>query len=76
MILRLTPRYQTGEWLPWMQETPPGSPPELLKAAEVFSNLKLGFRGDLKFQQNPEVIEVAPLVEVAQTRFFDISFSM
>ena len=38
---------------------PPGSPPELLKAAETFSNLKLGFRGDLKFQQNPEVIEVA-----------------
>ena len=76
VILRLTPRYQTGEWVPWMQETPPGSPPELLKAAEVFSNLKLGFRGDLKFQQNPEVIEVAPLVEVAQTRFFDISFSM
>lgn len=58
VILRLNPRFQKGEWVQWMQEMPPGSPPELLKAAETFSNLKLGFRGDLKFQQNPEVIEV------------------
>ena len=76
VILRLNPRFQKGEWVQWMQEMPPGSPPELLKAAETFSNLKLGFRGDLKFQQNPEVIEVAPLVEVAQTQFLDISFLM
>ena len=76
VILRLNPRYQKGEWVRWMQEMPPGSPPELLKAAETFSNLKLGFRGDLKFQQNPEVIEVAPLVEAAQTQFLDISFLM
>ena len=74
VILRLNPRFQKGEWVQWMQEMPPGSPPELLKAAETFSNLKLGFRGDLKFQQNPEVIEVAPLVEAAQTQFLDISF--
>lgn len=72
----LNPRFQKGEWVQWMQEMPPGSPPELLKAAETFSNLKLGFRGDLKFQQNPEVIEVAPLVEAAQTQFLDISFLM
>ena len=76
VILRLNPRFQKGEWVQWMQEMPPGSPPELLKAAETFSNLKLGFRGDLKFQQNPEVIEVAPLVETAQTQFLDISFLM
>ena len=74
VILRLNPRFQKGEWVQWMQEMPPGSPPELLKAAETFSNLKLGFRGDLKFQQNPEVIEVAPLVEAAQTQFLDIFF--
>ena len=44
VILRLNPRFQKGEWVQWMQEMPPGSPPELLKAAETFSNLKLGFR--------------------------------
>ena len=70
------PAFRKVEWVQWMQEMPPGSPPELLKAAETFSNLKLGFRGDLKFQQNPEVIEVAPLVEAAQTQFLDISFLM
>lgn len=62
VILKLTPRFQNGEWVRWMQELPPGSPPELLEAARTFSNLKLGFRGDLKFQANPEIIEVAPLL--------------
>lgn len=48
VILRLNPRFQKGEWVQWMQEMPPGSPPELLKAAETFSNLKLGFRVDAR----------------------------
>ena len=42
VILRLNPRFQKGEWVQWMQEMPPGSPPELLKAAETFSNLYHG----------------------------------
>ncbi len=45
VILRLTPRYQTGEWVPWMQETPPGSPPELLKAAEGIQQPETGLPG-------------------------------
>lgn len=63
VILKLTPRWQSGEWVRWMQELPPGAPPELLEEARVFSNLKLGFRGDLKFQPDPEIIDVAPLLE-------------
>ena len=70
------PYYKVGGSIGRYPKFVPGSPPELLKAAETFSNLKLGFRGDLKFQQNPEVIEVAPLVEAAQTQFLDISFLM
>lgn len=62
VILKLTPRWQSGEWVRWMQELPPGSPPELLEAARAFSNLKLGFRGDLKFYPNPEIIKVASLL--------------
>lgn len=62
VILVLTPRWQNGEWVRWMQELPPGAPPELQEAARTFSNLKLGFRGDLKFQAGPEIIEVAPLL--------------
>lgn len=63
VILKLTLHRQSGEWVRWMQELPPGSPPELLEAARAFSNLKLGFRGDLTFQVNPEIIEIAPLLE-------------
>ena len=62
VILKLTPRWQNGEWVRWVQELPPGSPSELLEAARVFSNLKLGFRGDLRFYPHPEIIEAAPLL--------------
>lgn len=62
VILKLQPRFQSGEWVRWNQEMPPGSPPELLEKASEFSLLKLGYRGDLKFREHPEVIEVAPLL--------------
>lgn len=62
VILKLEPRYQSGEWVRWNQEMPPGSPPELLETARKFSRLKLGYRGDLKFREHPEVIEVAVLI--------------
>lgn len=68
VILRLKPRYQNGEWVRWMQEMPPGTSPELLRAAEDFSNLKLGFRGDLKFYPNPEVYDVSALLEALQSQ--------
>lgn len=62
VILALTPHRQNGEWVRWMQELPPGAPPELQKAARVFSERKLGFRGGLKFYPNPELIEAASLL--------------
>ncbi|MEQ3170149.1 hypothetical protein AAA086_03590 [Dysosmobacter welbionis] len=62
VILKLEPRYQSGQWVRWNQELPPGSPPGLVEAARVFSQRKLGYRGDLKFQPHPEIIEVAPLL--------------
>lgn len=63
VILKLTPRWQNGEWVRWMQEVPDDSPQELKSAAYSFSMLKVGFRGDLKFQKAPEVIEVAELLQ-------------
>ena len=42
---------------------PPGCPPEILAEAEEFSLLKKGFRGDLKFYQNLQGIEVSSLLE-------------
>jgi len=62
VILKLEPRYQSGDWVRWNQELPPGAPPELLEAGRVFSRLKVGYRGDLKFREHPEIIEVAPLL--------------
>lgn len=63
VILEITPRWQSGEWVRWMYELPPTAPPELRQAAITFSELKLGFRGDLKFYMPPQVIEVAPLLK-------------
>ena len=50
-ILKIKPRYRIGNWVRWMQEMPRNSPEELLKEAEEFSRLKIGFRGDLKFEE-------------------------
>lgn len=63
IILKLEQRYQNGEWVRWNQEMPPGCPPEILAEAEEFSLLKKGFRGDLKFYQNLQGIEVSSLRE-------------
>lgn len=63
VILKLEPRHQNGEWIRWNQEMPPGCSPEVLAQAEEFSLLKKGFRGNLKFYQNPRVIEVVSLLE-------------
>ena len=63
VILKLIPRWQSGDWVRWMQEVPDDSPQEFKDAAYSFSMLKVGFRGDLKFQKDPEVIEVAVLLQ-------------
>ncbi len=62
VILKLEPRYQNGEWVRWNQEMPPNTPPEILEEARVFSHLKVGFRGDLKFKEHPEILEVSQLI--------------
>ena len=57
ILLRLTPCHQKDSWYRWEQEVPAGSPAELVRAAHEFSALKIGYRGDLAFQ-NAEVIDV------------------
>jgi len=75
IILKLEQRHQNGEWVRWNQEMPPGCPPEILVGAEEFSLLKKGFRGDLKFYQNPQVIEVSSLLE-EQTPGMDMTMKL
>lgn len=62
VILKLEQRYQNGDWVKWNQEVPPDSSHEILAEAKEFSSLKKGFRGDLKFRQYPQVIEVTLLL--------------
>ena len=62
IILKLEPRYQSGDWVRWNQELPQNAPPELQEKAQVFSHLKVGYRGDLKFREHPEILEVASLL--------------
>ena len=66
VILKLQPRFQNGKWIRWNQEFPPDAPASLQEEAKRFSSLKVGFRGDLKFQEHPEIIEVASLLERQQ----------
>ncbi|WP_313527807.1 hypothetical protein [Anaerotignum sp.] len=64
VILKLTPRYQNGEWVKWNQEVDSGCTNEQKALAEEFSSLKLGYRGDLKFQQNPEIFEISEALQM------------
>ena len=66
MILRLQPRFQNWEWVRWNQELPLDAPTSLQEEAKRFSSLKVGFRGDLKFHEHPDIIELAPLLERQQ----------
>ena len=56
-------RYQSGEWVIWNQELPPNVPESVRELAEEFSHLKLGYRGDLKFWENPVIYEMTDLLE-------------
>lgn len=64
VILKLQPRYQSGDWVIWRQATPVDAPQKVLDLAEEFSFLKKGFRGDLRFYGEPEIFEVADLMEM------------
>ena len=62
VILELSPRFQNGDWVIWNQEFPDGVSEEVRKLGEEFSRMKLGFRGDLKFYENPMIYEVSELL--------------
>lgn len=66
-LLKLTPRRREGNWYRWNQEVPPNSPKELVKAAKEFSQLKIGYRGDLAFK-DAEIIDVPQFVYYGAVR--------
>lgn len=64
VILELTPRYQNGEWVKWNQEIDSRCSAEQKSLAEEFSSLKIGYRGDLKFQSEPKAIEISEALQM------------
>lgn len=66
VILELSPRYQSGEWVMWHQEISKEARQEQVELAEEFSRLKKGYRGDLKFYPEPVIHEVAELLQQEQ----------
>lgn len=64
VILKLTPRYQNGEWVKWNQELDSRCTAEQKALAEEFSSLKIGYRGDLKFQSDLQVIEISEALQM------------
>lgn len=63
VILELEPRFQSGEWVIWNQEFAENAPPEVLELGKEFSQLKKGYRGDLRFYPEPNVYEVDTLLQ-------------
>lgn len=64
VILKLTPRYHSHEWVRWNQEMDSHCSAEQKSLAEEFSSLKIGYRGDLKFKANPEIMEVSKALQM------------
>lgn len=65
VILKLTPSRREGNWYRWNQEIPINSPKELVNAASEFSQLKIGYRGDLSFKA-VEFIDVPQFVYIGE----------
>lgn len=72
VVLRLVPAKWEDKWYQWNEELPENASPELKQKAKEFSELKLGYRGDLRFSQvevyeMTEVMGIAPTEEQATT---------
>lgn len=64
VVLKPEPRYQNGEWIKWHQEVDAKATDEQKELAEEFGNLKIGYRGNLKFKQNPEIFEISEVLQI------------
>ena len=67
VILKLVPCRREGNWYRWNQEVPPNSSKNLVEAAREFSQLKIGYRGDLAFK-DAEIIDVPQFVRCGAVR--------
>lgn len=61
MLLKLTPSKWEDKWYQWNQELPVNTSPEVKAEARKFSELKIGYRGDLRFSKM-EVIDLEQIM--------------
>ena len=73
VMLRLVPAKWEDKWYQWNQELSANAPPETIEQAKEFSELKLGYRGDLRFSQI-EVFEMTELMGIAPAQEQNIPF--
>ena len=60
VLLKLTPSKWEDKWYQWNQELPANASPEVKEQAREFSELKIGYRGDLRFSK----VEVLDLKQI------------
>jgi hypothetical protein len=71
VMLCLVPARWEDKWYKWNQELPANASPEARQQAREFSELKLGYRGDLRFSEVEvfEMTEVMGIDSVQDTAF-------
>ena len=65
VMLRLVPAKWEDKWYQWNQELPVNTSPEVKAEAREFSELKIGYRGDLRFSKM-EVIDLEQIMEMRE----------
>lgn len=65
VFLKLTPSKWEDKWYQWNQELPGNASPEAKAEAREFSELKIGYRGDLRFSKM-EVIDLEQIMEMRE----------
>lgn len=72
VLLKLIPSKWEDKWYQWNQELPANASPEAKAEAREFSELKVGYRGDLRFTKM-EVIDILQLMqEQSQNTVMDV----
>lgn len=61
VLLKLTPSKWEDKWYQWNQEVPTNASPEAKAQAREFSELKIGYRGDLRFSK-AEVLDLKQIM--------------
>ena len=63
VLLKLTPSKWEDKWYQWNQELPANASPEVKQQAREFSELKVGYRGDLRFSK-AEILDLKQIMGI------------